>query len=137
MPPEAVTGLWYTDEHDGGIELYKCGVEICGRIYWMKDNFENGDVSRDIRNPDHAKRHRPLCRMEFMTGFTADGDGHYSDGTIYSPRHGADFSAEMTLLDHNTLELRGYILLPLLGESRTWTRAKTMPECFTTYPATQ
>jgi uncharacterized protein (DUF2147 family) len=128
---DPIAGLWYTDDHEGGVELYPCGEEICGRFYWLQDNIVNGDLSRDIRNSDPAKRQRPLCRTQFMWGFKPDHGGHYTDGTIYSPLHGANFSAKMSLVDPDTLDLHGYLLFSFLGESRTWTRAKTMPHCVT------
>jgi uncharacterized protein (DUF2147 family) len=125
-----LSGVWYTQDRDGGIELYPCGDKICGRFYWLKDD-EAGNISRDDNNPDPAKRNQPLCGMQFMGGFTPDPDekDHYVDGWIYSPRHGKNFDAEMTLIDHNTLDLHGYVVVPLFGESQTWTRAKNPPKC--------
>jgi uncharacterized protein (DUF2147 family) len=64
-----------------------------------------------------------------MGGFKPEGKGRYTDGWIYSPLHGATFQAEMTLVDHNTLDLHGYIFIPALGQSQTWTRAKSLPSC--------
>jgi uncharacterized protein (DUF2147 family) len=129
-PRPALSGLWYTQDHDGGIELYPCGDQMCGRFYWLRDDSP-GNISYDDKNPDPAKRTRPLCGMQFMGGFTLDPDekDHYVDGWIYSPRHGKIFDAEMTLVNHNTLKLHGYVLVPLFGESQTWTRAKKLPKC--------
>jgi len=127
-PLKAVSGFWYTEGHEGIVELYPCGDEICGRLHWIQDDGTE-PVSRDMRNPDPDLRARPLCHLKFMGGFTPDGQGRYSDGWIYSPRHGATFNAEMKLIDHNTLDLRGYIFFPFLGESQTWKRAKKMPAC--------
>jgi uncharacterized protein (DUF2147 family) len=124
---DPITGFWYTENQEGGVELYSCGAKICGRFKWLKPTPDQG-VARDDHNPDIAKRPRLLCHMEFMTGFVPDGHGHYEDGFIYSPRHGQNFNAEMTL-DHDTLDLHGYVMMPILGESQTWTRVKTMPDC--------
>jgi len=126
---KAISGRWYTEGHEGGIELYPCGDEICGRFYWLKDKMENGDISRDKNNPDPNLHRRPLCHMQFMGGFTPDQQSHYTDGWIYNPRDGGTYSAEMTLIDRDTLDLRGYLFFPFLGESQTWTRATSMPTC--------
>ena len=128
-PADPITGLWMTEDRDGGIELYSCDAQICGRFYWLKDDETNGDISRDTKNPDPDKRNRPLCGLEFMSDFTPDGKGHYTDGTIYSPRHGANFSAEMTLADHNTLNLRGYLLFPFLGQTQIVETRHDHAEC--------
>ncbi len=125
---DAVSGLWYTEGRDGGVELYHCGDKICGRFYWFNPKGEEAEA-RDASNPDPEKRDRNLCRLQFMGDFTPDGHGHYTDGWIYSPRHGQTFSAELTLIDHDTLDLHGYILSPILGDSQTWKRAKAMPAC--------
>lgn len=127
---KAISGLWYTQDKDGVVQLYPCDGEICGRFYWLKDDSPE-DISRDTHNPEAGKRARPLCRMQFMGGFDPAGNGLYEDGWIYSPRHGANFSAEMTLVDKNTLKLHGYLLVPALGEDQTWTRAKKPPRCVT------
>jgi len=133
QPVPSIRGLWYTQDRDGGIELYPCDGKICGRFYWLKDDDDEGgvDISRDDHNPDPAKRARSLCRMQFMGGFTEDHDkaGHYVDGWIYSPRHGKVFNADMTLVDPNTLKLHGYVIVPLFGESQLWTRAAILPKC--------
>ncbi len=105
--------------------------KICGRFAWVKPTPEQG-VAHDDHNPDPTKRQRPLCHMQFMGDFTPDGQGHYEGGWIYSPRHGQIFNAEMTLVNHDTLDLHGYVLTPILGESQTWTRAKTVPACMET-----
>ncbi len=121
---------------EGGVELYPCGDEICGKLcYWLKDNQENGSVSRDTKNPDPAKRDRPLCHMQFMGGFVPDSQGHYEDGWIYSPRHGANFSAEMTLADHETLEACVGIAFPFPWRKPDLDTREKNAEMFATYGA--
>jgi uncharacterized protein (DUF2147 family) len=127
---KAISGLWYTQDRDGIVQLYVCGQKICGRMYWLKDDSPE-DVSRDTHNPDINLRKRPLCQMQFMGGFAPDEQGNYNDGWIYSPRHGSTFNAKMKLIDHDTLDLHGYVLLPTLGESQTWKRAGKHAACTT------
>ncbi len=125
---DPIIGLWYTEGHEGGVELYSCGDKICGKFYWVNQRPGEG-IAKDDHNPDLTKRHRLLCHMQFMGDFIADGHGHYEDGWIYSPRHGQNFEAEMTLVGPDTLDLHGFVLTPIFGESQTWTRTKTMPNC--------
>src|ERR1700742_2336556 len=113
-PSSEISGIWYTEDRDGGVELYPCGKEICGRFYWLGADNNKPEASRDSKNPDPELRQRTLCKAQFMGGFTPDGKGHFKDGWIYSPRHGATFSAEMTLVDHDTLDLHGYVFIPAL-----------------------
>lgn len=122
---DAIQGVWYTQDRDGGVELYPCDGKICGRLYWLKDD----GGSRDEHNPDPAKRQRPLCHMQFMGDFTKNTDGRYTDGWIYNPDSGSTYHAQMRIVDRNTLELRGYILMPLFGGSQIWKRAGDLPSC--------
>jgi uncharacterized protein (DUF2147 family) len=122
---DAIQGIWYTQDRDGGVELYPCDGKICGRLYWLKDDTG----SRDDHNPDPAKRRRALCHLQFMGDFTKNGDGRYTDGWIYDPDSGSTYTAQMKIIDRNTLQLRGYILLPLFGASQIWKRAGSLPSC--------
>jgi uncharacterized protein (DUF2147 family) len=128
-PLRAISGTWYTESREGGVELYPCGNQVCGRFYWLKDDMEKGDVSRDTHNPNQQDRQKPLCKMQFMGGFSPEGGNKYIEGWIYNPRDGGTYSAQMTLVDHDTLDLHGYLFFPALGESQTWKRAKDMPTC--------
>ena len=60
--------------------------------------------------------------LPLIEAFAADGENRWSDGRIYNPEDGETYQATMRLTDANTLEVRGYVLLPLFGKTRTWTR---------------
>ena len=124
-----IFGLWYTQDRDGIIELYPCEDLVCGRFHWLQENTAQ-DPSLDTRNPDADQRNRPLCNLQFMGGFISNNNELFEDGWIYSPRHGAMFSATMKLLDANTLQLHGYMFLPAFGQSQVWQRTTTKaPTC--------
>ena len=76
----------------------------------------------DDRNPDPALRSRPLDGLAIMTGFEYAGDGRWQNGTVYDPNSGKTYKCSITLIDDNTLKLRGYIGIALFGRSETWTR---------------
>jgi uncharacterized protein (DUF2147 family) len=130
---DPVAGLWRTEGGEGVVELYPCDGSICGRFYWLKDDSLS-DVSRDTENPDSSRRDRPLCRMQFMGGFTPGDNGRYNGGWVYSPRSGSTYTARMTLADHDTLNLHGYVLTPFLGESQIWKRVSESSACTTALP---
>jgi uncharacterized protein (DUF2147 family) len=129
---DPITGLWLTQDKDGIINIYTCGQHICGSFYWLEDDGPD-HISRDTENRNRSKRGKPLCGMQFMSGFSPDHKNFYSDGAIYSPRDGNTYDAQMTLINHDTLDLHGYVFVPTFGESQTWIRVKSKnsPHCMT------
>ena len=88
------------------------------------------DVPRtDRMNPDASQQGRPLCGLNIGTGFVPDGTDKAKDGKIYDPNSGKTYSAQMQQ-QGDTLKLRGYIGVSLLGRTETWHRAaNTLPPC--------
>ena len=118
----AILGQWLTTDGTSKIEIYKCGEEFCGRIAWLKEPDKDGRPKVDENNADQALKSRPLLQLEILRGFAFDGEDVWKGGKIYDQKSGNDYSAKMTLVDPNKLELRGYVLMPLFGRTETWTR---------------
>ncbi len=117
-----VLGEWLTAGGTSKIEIYKEGTEFCGRISWLKEPDKDGKPKVDEKNPDEKLRSRPLLGLVILRGFSFDGEDEFTGGKIYDPKSGNDYSAKMTLKDDHTLDLRGYVLVPLFGRTETWTR---------------
>jgi uncharacterized protein (DUF2147 family) len=72
--------------------------------------------------PD-GQRDKPILGLVFIQGMRRSGLA-YQGGTILDPDSGTLYSASMQLSqDGDTLTVRGYIGIPLLGQSQTWKRA--------------
>jgi uncharacterized protein (DUF2147 family) len=119
---DALLGQWLTSGGTSKIEIYKCGEEYCGRIAWLKEPEKDGKPKVDENNPDVKLRVREILGLTILREFHFDGDNVWKGGKIYDPKSGNDYSAKMTLVDEHTLELRGYVLMPLFGRTETWTR---------------
>jgi uncharacterized protein (DUF2147 family) len=128
-----VTGRWLTQDGKGVIAIAACGSSICGHIDWMKPlkDAPPGSVPRDKHNPDPARRQQPICGLEIIYGFQRDRSAANSwvQGAIYDPDSGNIYHANIKLMDPQHLQLRGYVGIPLLGESQIWTRADNYPRC--------
>jgi uncharacterized protein (DUF2147 family) len=116
-----IEGTWLSGDGDGWIEITLAGDGLSGVIKGSpNDDEERPD--KDEKNPDAALRERPLTGLELFGDFSYDGDGRWSGGTIYDPNSGKTYRCIITWVDADTLKVRGYIGVPMLGRTETWTR---------------
>jgi uncharacterized protein (DUF2147 family) len=116
---EAILGEWYNTEKDATILLYECAGKLCGKIHWLKEPNENGKPKVDKNNPDPAKRNTPAIGLVIMKDFEKTKERFWEHGTIYDPNNGKTYQCQITMKDHNTLDVRGYIGFSLLGRTET------------------
>jgi uncharacterized protein (DUF2147 family) len=119
-------GVWATGGNRSHVQIYRCGADMCGKIVWLKSpNGADGKPARDRHNPDTAKRGQTIVGLQILSGLKPNAAGtEWSDGHIYDPENGKTFNARMSLGAGDTLKIRGYEGLPMLGQTRTWTRVK-------------
>ena len=122
--PNRITGVWYNGEKTSKIEIYETkSGSFAGKIVWLKEpNNEAGKPKVDYKNPDAKLQNRPLMDLVILSGLTADGNSKYLNGKIYDPKSGKTYSAKAELTNNNTLALRGFIGVSLVGRTDTWTR---------------
>ena len=118
-------GVWFTEGQKSKVEIYDCDGKLCGRIIWLKEPLDDkGKEKLDIHNPDQAQRGRKIVGLDLLHGFVASPyDEHeWEDGEIYDPENGKLYSCTLTLEDDGSLDVRGYIGIPLFGRTQVWTR---------------
>lgn len=116
-----VMGDWQ-DPTGSVIRIGACGSQIC---LWLIKLSPSAPATTDIHNPDPSLRHRVLCGLKIGSSFTLNGPSQASDGTLYDPKTGKTYHGKMTAEGTSSrpeLELRGYVGIPLFGESQTWIR---------------
>ena len=124
-PDASPEGYWRTAGGHGVIQIARCGADdtLCGRLAWFSiDADDPNPQGLDLRNPDPAKRNRPLCGLTFMYGFKPAGPDRWEGGMVYDAESGNTYNAIMTLRPDGKLDLHGYIAISLLGRSEIWTR---------------
>lgn len=111
-----VTGDW-RDPNGSIIRIGSCGSKVC---LWIVSPRPAAPPT-DIHNPQPSERGRPLCGLKIGSGFTLRGPDHAAGGALYDPKSGKTYHGAMAA-EGSKLDLRGYVGIPLFGESQTWTR---------------
>lgn len=86
--------------------------------------LQPGDNPNEICAKCKGDRHNhPWLGLQIIRGMKPDGENTYDDGTILDPRDGKVYDATMKVSpDGQTLTVRGYIGIALLGRNQYWTR---------------
>lgn len=122
--PDAIIGNWKTGEGTAVVQIYKQGSNYFGKIVWLKEpnNPNTGKPRVDEKNSNPAKRNTPLLGLVNLRNFSFHKNNLWKDGKIYDPKSGDDYSCKITMKDSNTIEVRGYIGISLLGRTDVWKR---------------
>lgn len=110
VPP---LGNWLTPDADAVIAIARCGAFLCGRIAGIRLDQPNDPIPHDWRGGSQ-------CGLEIILDVHSGEDDW--QGAIIDPRNGDRYRASLRVDDRDRLHLRGYILLPLLGQTQIWTR---------------
>ncbi len=122
-----ILGVWMNEDKDANVEIYKEGDKYYGKIVWLLNPIdeETNKPKLDDENADESLRDRPVMGLLLLKDFVFDGDDEWEDGEIYDPKNGKTYSCYMEFEDEddmNTLKIRGYIGISLLGRTTYWTR---------------
>ena len=89
------------------------------------------DEVRGLRHNSDKLRYDlipPIANREYAKVWTqALGkypEGNWEKGHIYDPKSGKEYKCTITAKDKNTLNVRGYIGISVIGRTDVWTRVK-------------
>ncbi len=111
-PASAIFGDWLTGDHRGVIRMTACGDAICGQI--VGQDWKPGQ-QQPVDNHGRVECGQWILQATRVGALL--WDGHITD-----PDDGSRYTASFRLVAADRLALRGYILLPLLGQTQIWTR---------------
>ena len=120
-----IEGTWIPSSGKANVRIYKSGDHFYGAIIFLKEPIDSvtHKPKVDKNNPDKSKRNTPLMGYLLLKNFIFD-DGIWKDGTIYDPENGKTYSCKITMKDKNTLDVRGFIGISLIGRTDVWKRKK-------------
>ncbi len=110
---ETPLGHWLTEDRDAVIAVNQCGQALCGEIAGIPLSGPAEPMPTDYRN-------RSQCHLTIISG--AAPDGREWSARITDPRDGSTYRATLKLDREGRLRVRGYIGIPLFGQTQVWTR---------------
>ncbi len=123
---DEIVGTWYTSTKNAKVSIFKTGNMFYGKIIWLKNPNEDDNKPKvDKNNPDEKLRSRHISGMLILKSFEFNtSDNNWQNGEIYDPKNGKTYSCKLTLSNQNTLEVRGFIGISLIGRTEVWTRTE-------------
>ena len=124
---DQIMGIWKTGTGNAHVEIYKNANTFQGKIVWMSEPIDpqTKKPKTDTKHPDQNLHSRPLLGLVNLWGFKYDEENdHWQDGHIYDPKNGKEYKCTISLKDKNTINVRGFIGISLIGRTDVWTRVK-------------
>jgi uncharacterized protein (DUF2147 family) len=122
---KSCAGFWQQVDNDGHVGGWFYFTEVKGRFEGRLVKMFNkpGEKTYDVctKCPGNQKN-APMLGLTIVKGMRRDGL-KYDDGSILDPRDGTVYHAQMELsADGQKLSVRGYLGIPLLGQTQVWNR---------------
>lgn len=121
---QSVLGVWKTiddktKDAKSHVKIYEKGGKVYGKVIKL---LPAATTKVCIDCPGN-KKGKSLIDLDILWNMVKDGNV-YDDGEIVDPANGKVYSCKMYLKDKNTLIVRGYLGISLLGRSQTWYRVE-------------
>lgn len=126
VPGDELLGEWWTEGNQGRVNFarYNDGT-YRGTTSCCKDGKDTPDTPKfDRHNPNPKLRSRSTVGIVIIWNLKYEGDGEFTGGHVYNPRDGKTYRMKIQIVDKDTIEVRGYLGIALLGQTQVWKRAK-------------
>jgi uncharacterized protein (DUF2147 family) len=106
------------------VDVAPCGPAWCGtvtRVVADHSMVRPGEAMKPVDT-------RPALGLQILSDFTPrDGEPGRWQGSLYNRENGKHYDCRMALDAAGNLVLRGYVLLPLFGQTQVWQRLGAVP----------
>jgi uncharacterized protein (DUF2147 family) len=123
---KTAAGFWQDADDEGVVEGWFYFAEknglYEGRLVKMFKKPGAPEFSDKCDKCEGDQKDAPMLGLTIVKAMKRDGH-KYDEGSILDPRDGTLYHAQMELsADGKKLSVRGYLGIPLLGQTKVWTR---------------
>lgn len=121
---QSPVGVWKTIDDETGeakshVEIYENSKgRLEGKVIKILTPGREDAVCDQC---DGDLKNQPINGMQILRGLEKKGS-EWKNGYILDPNNGKEYKAKISLKDANTLDVRGYIGISLIGRTQTWHR---------------
>jgi uncharacterized protein (DUF2147 family) len=107
-----------SDGPGGQAEIYLENGKLFGRVTQVRP----GRTPRDVCDKCSGEyKNQLILGMVFMRNFRPNGDD-WVEGSVVDPENGKEYKGKIWTVGKDSLHLRGYIGISLLGRTESWVR---------------
>jgi len=93
-----------------------------GRLFGRVTEARPGRTPRDVCDKCSGEyKNQLILGMVFLRNFHAEGD-NWVDGSVVDPENGKEYKGKIWAVGKDSLHMRGYIGISLLGRTESWVR---------------
>lgn len=107
-------GVWTTASGNFDVAIAPCGAALCGDVVNVRANRSMADPSAMSAAPAHV-------RLRLLSELRPAGGGVWR-GKLFNRENGRTYDCLVTPRGTDELEVRGYVVLPLFGQTQVWRR---------------
>jgi uncharacterized protein (DUF2147 family) len=115
-------GHWQVVNSDGSpggkVDTYLADGKLFGRVTEVRP----GRTPKDVCDKCQGEyKNQLILGMVIVRNFIPVGDD-WVDGTVVDPENGKEYKGKIWTVGKDSLKMRGYVGISLLGRTETWTR---------------
>lgn len=111
-----ILGMWLDESQKLIVECYKSDNKYYARIKWFKN--ENKKIQKFSENGIPKSK---WINYKVMEQFTYNGE-NWTGGIIHQVKKGTSYDATINMKSYNSIVVRGYVLIKLLGDDVNFSR---------------
>lgn len=121
-----IVGTWLVGNKEAHVSIFKSGKYYYGKISWLRNpNDEHGNPKTDLNNRDEHQHGKHILGLLLLKSFEYNAsENSWEKGTIYDPQNGKTYSCKLLMTNMNTMEVRGYVGIAMIGRTDTWTKVE-------------